>query len=228
MKKICIIFVSIFAVIAVGAFCALIFVGKAKSLEEQVSASVSEYRENYFYAKTDHFIASFTDGEREKDYIYNGVKTELVDYGVVVVKTDLTVADEKLDFELTVAGNLFVGEMERNPFDSTFVFDIETRASPQDEVELYIVDFDVRLTLVCLSKDWEITAGKALTKFVEVHKQQLQNYVSSGVFQGEVYIKLVADTNDENNIYFYVLAVCKDSTVFGSLIDVKTGEVVQN
>lgn len=33
------------------------------SLEEQVSCCVSEYRENYFYVKTENFTASFTDGE---------------------------------------------------------------------------------------------------------------------------------------------------------------------
>lgn len=196
------------------------------TLEEQINSCVSEYRENYFYAKTDNFIASFTDGEREKDYIYNGEKTSLVNYGIIVLKTGLMV-EEKLKFELSVNGEVLVGEMGRNPFDHTFVFDTERRVSSGDSLELYLVDFDVKLTFVCLSKDWEVNCGQALTKFVHEYKTQLQAYVTKDCFQGEVYIKLVADLSDENNIYFYVLAVCKDGQVFGSLIDVKTGNIVQ-
>ncbi|NCB48749.1 MAG: hypothetical protein EOM55_03925 [Clostridia bacterium] len=196
------------------------------SLEEQVSSCVSEYRENYFYVKAENFTASFTDGEREREYIYNGEKTSLVDYGIIVVKTNVSVQG-KLKFELSINDEIFVGEMDRNPFDQTFVFDIERRVSSGDNIELYLVDFDVRLTLSCLSKDWGLTCGKALTKFVYENKAGLQAYVSNDCFQGEVYIKLVADIDDENNIYYYVLAVCKDGQVFGSLFDVKTGILVQ-
>lgn len=196
------------------------------SLEEQVSCCVSEYRENYFYVKTENFTASFTDGERESEYVYNGEKTNLVDYGIIVVKTKVAV-EGQLMFELSVNDEVLVGEMERNPFDQTFVFDTQRKVSSGDNIELYLVDFDVRLTLICLSKDWGLTCGQALTKFVYENKAGLQAYVSDDSFQGEVYIKLVADINDENNIYYYVLAVCTDGQVFGSLIDVKTGIVVQ-
>jgi len=196
------------------------------SLEEQISSCVSEYRENYFFVKTDTFTASFTDGQRENEYVYNGIKTPMVDYGIIVVKTDATVEGE-LKFELSVNDEVLVGEMQRNPFDQTFVFDTEKRVSSGDNLELYLVDFDVTLTLACLSKDWKVTCGQALTKFVSENKASLQAYVLEDSFQGEIYIKLVADRNDENNIYYYVLAVCKDGQVFGSLIDVMTGDVVQ-
>lgn len=142
------------------------------------------------------------------------------------MKTKVAV-EGQLMFELSVNDEVLVGEMERNPFDQTFVFDTQRKVSSGDNIELYLVDFDVRLTLICLSKDWGLTCGQALTKFVYENKAGLQAYVSDDSFQGEVYIKLVADINDENNIYYYVLAVCTDGQVFGSLIDVKTGIVVQ-
>lgn len=196
------------------------------SLEEKINFCVSEYRENYFFAKTETFTVSFTDGKREKDYVYNGEKTDLVDYGIIMVKSD-QVNGQVLNFELKVNDKTFVGEMERNPFDKSFVFDIETKVSSLDNLELYLVDFDEKINLVCLSKEWKINCGQALTKFVNENKNQLEKYVTNESFQGEIYIKLVADKNDDNNIYFYVLAVCKDGQVFGSLIDVKTGNVVQ-
>lgn len=206
-------------------FCFFLF-SCSHSLEEQVNNCVSEYRENYFYVKTESFTASFTDGEREKDYIYNGEKTNLVDYGIIVVKSEVAV-EGNLSFELSVNDEILVGEMERNPFDQTFVFDTGRRVSSEDNLELYLVDFDVRLNLICLSKECGLTCGQALTKFVYENKTQLQSYVLNDSFQGEVYIKLVGDIDDENNIYYYILAVCKDGQVFGSLIDVKTGIVVQ-
>lgn len=208
-------------------FLSLCLFSCSKSLHKILSDSVSEYRENYFYGENGSFFASFTDGKREKNYIYDGIKTDLVDYGVLVVKGDAP-SQETLSFELTIEGEVFVGEMERNPFDRTFVFDIASRVSASDAISVYLPKFDLNIPLTCLSKDWEMTCHKALNKFADEKKAELQKYVSKEGFLGEIYIKLVADKNDRNNVYYYVLAVCRDGKVFGSLIDVQTGDIVQN
>lgn len=199
----------------------------SKSIHELISDSVSEFRENYFYGESGSYSASFTDGKREKDYVYNGIKTGLVDYGVLVVKIDNSQL-ETFAFELKINSETLVGEMERNPFDRTFVFDTTTRVSSTDTLSLYLPPIDLTISLTCLSKDWQMTCGKALNKFVDEKKPELQKFVSKEGFSGEIYIKLVADKIDRNNIYYYILAVCRDGTVFGSLIDVQTGEIVQN
>lgn len=213
-------------VIFISAVCVFLCSCVTK-FEDKINACVSEYRENYFYTKSGDISASFTDGKREKNYVYDGKSSQLVDYGVILVFVK-DFAGDKLKFEMKINDEMLAGEMERNPFDKSFVFDIERKVKSTDNLALYLVDFDATLNLENLSKSWKISCAQALTIFINANKIELKKYIVGDCFDGEIFIKIVSDKQDEDNIYFYVLAVLKDAQVFGALIDVNTGNIVQN
>lgn len=207
--------------------CILVACG-GNSLEGAISSNISEYRQNFFYGSNSNYTASFTDGKREQDFVTNGTSTPLVGFGVLVVRAKDTTSDN-LDFELKINEEQITGTLSKNPFDNSYVIDVEREVSAGDKVLLKINSFDQEYTqLDNLSSEWAVNHNKALNIFVEHNKENLSKYYVDNVFSGEVYIKIVADKLDEGNIYWYVLCVLTDGNVMGSLISVKTGEILQN
>lgn len=190
--------------------------------------SLSEYRKNLFVGKTDNFIATFSSGKREDSYIMDGNKTKLVNFGVLTITFIKNPDSTSPQFELKVNTNTYAGELERNPYDNTFVYDIETQVDDKNVLTLYVVDFDEYITLDCLSKNWNITYQKSLEIFKNKYKKEINTHTNNNVLQGEIYIKIVSSDKQLKNIYWYVLLVCKNGDMYATLIDTKTGDILQN
>lgn len=196
-----------------------LFFGCNDLLEEALCKSISETRENFFLGKKDDFLCTFTDGLREEDYNANGIATKLLPYGVIVLRC--MSPEKEIKFELKVNDKVYVGVLEKNPIDLTFVYDIEKRVNRDDSLSIYLVDFDIYINLENLSNSWQINCDKAITIFCTQNKQILTKYYIKNKFLGEIYVKIVG--NDENEINYYVLCVMQDNYVVGSLIDVNKG-----
>ena len=191
---------------------------------------ISEYRKNLFVGKTSNYLITFTSGQRESDYIMDGTRTNLVDFGVITIKfnTPSAFGGQKLQYELKIDSDTFTGELEINPYDRTLVADIQRQADDNAQMSLYIVDFDETVALDCWSKNWEVPYTKALDIFAAAHKEAIENNTTGGTLNGEIYIKIVAENNNLNDICWYVLLVFKNSNTTASLISVKTGQILQN
>lgn len=192
-----------------------------------IENSLSEYRKNLFVYKNNNYLVTLTSGERESNYIMDGVKSDLVDFGVVTVKFNDIFAGSKLQFELKIDNDTYSGEFERNPYDNTFVFDIGKQVKDESTVSLYFVDFDENVDMKCISKDWEYDHLDALEIFAEAHKEEIKTLTNDNSINGEIYIKTVTENNDLSNIYWYVLLVCKNGEMYANLISVTTGQIVQ-
>ena len=209
--------VCLCALLSIFAFC-----GCGVLLEENISKNVSEYRQNFFLGLGENFSATFTDGQRESEFVANGEKTSLVDFGVIVIKGQNL---SQKNFSLTINNEKISGELEITPFDNTLVVDIKKVVDKNDQLTLeYLGE---KVTLVCLSKDWKINYNNALDIFVHKNKDTLKQYNNTNNFDGEIYIKLVSDKQDMSNIYYYVLCITKNGNVLATLIDVNNGEILQ-
>ena len=98
---------------------------------------ISEYRKNLFANKTGSLLATFTSGERERDYDLTGVKTPLVDFGVLTVKFYMDIGDTLPTFELKVNNKTYSGQLDKNPYDGSFVYDIETQVDDESDIPLF-------------------------------------------------------------------------------------------
>ena len=189
---------------------------------------ISEYRKNLFLNKTGNIFATFTSGERERDYDLTGTKTPLVDFGVLTVKFDNDIGNTLPKFELMVNDKLFSGELEKNPFDGSFVFDICTQVEDDDEITLKLIDFDQNLKLVCVSSSWASNWEDAVEIFNQKFNNEIISHTKDGKFLGEIYVKIVSSNKNLDNIYWYVLCVCQDGNIYSCLIEPNTMEILQN
>lgn len=210
--------------------CVFLLTACSKSkISQDVSINVlSEYRKNLFVSKTNFCVATFTSGQREENYVMDGNNTALVDFGVLTVKFDNYTSQSLPKFELKINNDLYAGEFEHNPYDNTFVFDIQKQVNDNDTLNLYLIDFDQSTLLQCFSKNWNINYKQAHNIFTEKYKTEIANHLFDDMLKGEVYIKIVSDDKELKNFYWYVLLVCQNGDMYSSLIDVNSGEIVQN
>ena len=154
-------------------FCLLLCFGcsNLKKIEggQQI---VSEYRKNLFVGNGSCFTITFTSGEREQDYIMDGKHTKMVDFGVITIKFISIPNNFSSQFELNVNKDKFAGQLERNPYDGTYVFDIEKQVEDGASINIYLVDFDEYVSLSCLSKNWKTTYTQAKNIFMEKYNKE--------------------------------------------------------
>lgn len=209
--------------------CPLIIVGCGQAnLNDYSHEHISEYRKNLFVAKTGLFTATFTSGEREENYVMDGTKTNLVDFGVLTVKFNGQLDDDSPQFELKINDKTFADNLERNPYDGSFVYDTLCQVDDASSVELYLVDLDQREKLVCVSNNWSADYKEAINIFSQKYSKELSSHTSKGNLQGEVYVKIVSTDKSLDNIYWYVLCVCKNGDMYASLIDPNTKVILQS
>lgn len=207
----------------------LFFIGCGQvNLNDYSHEGLSEYRKNLFVAKTGLFTATFTSGEREEDYIMDGTKTKLVDFGVLTVKFNSELGNDIPQFELKINNKIFADNLERNPYDGSFVYDTLCQVDDNASIELYLVDLDQREKLVCVSSTWSADYKEAIDIFSQKYSKELASHTTDGKLQGEVYVKIVSTDKNMDNIYWYVLCVCKNGDMYASLIDPNTKVILQN
>ena len=222
LKKIISFIVLILSVFIVSA-CS----NKVKTEEISINA-ISEYRKNLFVAKTNFCVATFTSGQREEKYIMDGKNSKLVDFGVLTLKFDNYTSLSLPKFELKINNDIFTGELEHNPYDGSFVYDIQKQVNDNDTINLYLVDYDQSTSLSCLSRGWKVNYLQAESIFANKHKAEFNKNTIDNKLNGEIYIKIVSDDKEMKNFYWYVLLVCENGDMYASLIDVNSGEIIQN
>ena len=201
---------------------------KVNNHQELSTNVLSEYRKNLFVSRTNFCTATFTSGQREENYIMDGNNTKLVDFGVLTVKFNSYTSQSLPKFELKINNDLYAGEFEHNPYDNTFVFDIQKQVNDNDTLNLYLVDFDQSTLMQCFSKTWKVNYKQAQNIFTEKYKTEIEGHLTDNILKGEVYIKIVSDDKELKNFYWYVLLVCQNGDMYSSLIDVNSGEILQN
>lgn len=213
MKKIltvCVLFLSLF-----------IFSG-CNDVNMAVNGAISETRDNYYCGKSGEIFCSLTDGRRESEFLTNGKPTKLLPYAIVLVKGNI----KSLEATVEIDGTKKIVKLEHNPFDNTFVYDLEKLVGAGKNIAVTVDGQEI--TLNCLSSSWEVSQNKALNIFVKHNERELKKHVAGDKLDGEIFIKLVCDNKNVENVYYFIMCVFSDETVLGNVIDVMTGEIVQN
>ena len=154
----------------------------------------------------------------------DGKNSPLVPYGVIVLKTSKNIGKNP-SFVIKSGDKIYSGQMEVNPYDSSFVADICKEIIGEEEIAFSLPEQNFEILLKNLSKDWKTTQNKALDIFLKHKKNELKKYQKSGI-DGEIYIKIVGDS--EENIYYFILFVGSDGNTISSLIDVNSGQIMQS
>jgi len=204
-------------------FCPIIVFGCSNNIDLIVQENLSEVRYNLFVAGNEEINVKFTSGFREDPYVLNGKSENKKEFGVITVKFLKNISNKNAtpNFVITISDMDFDGELELNPFDQTYVQDIETFVLDASSVSIKISfgDFCFESNLKNVSNDFAINHKDALNIFVKEYKKDIQTLSKNGK-DFEVYVKIINDPSLEiDKNYFYVCLLSSSGESFSLMID---------
>lgn len=224
MKKSKFLLISVFFAIC---FC---FFGCGNNQNLIIQEKLSEVRYNLFMCQNDEVVVKFSSGFREDPYILNGKSENKKEFGIITVKFLKNIPNKSSlpTFVITISDMDFDGEFELNPFDQTYVQDIETFVLDESSVYIKISfgDFSFESSLKNVSKDFVINHKDALNTFVKTYQKDIQQILKSGG-DFEIYVKIINDPSLEiDKNYFYVCLISTIGESYSVVIDPQNGNIL--
>lgn len=223
MKKIKI-FCFIFLIISVFAFYG------CTNLSENIQDKLSEVRFNLFSCQNEYINIKFTSGFREDPYILNGKSENKKEFGIITVKFFIETSNKNSlpSFVITINGMDFDGEFELNPFDQTYVQDIETFVLDESEIQIKVTwqDFVYESEMENFSNKFNYTHKDALNIFTKEYRKKIVDYLKNNI-EFEVYVKILNDPSINIDInYFYVCLITNTGESLSVIIDPNSGKIL--
>lgn len=223
MKKV----FAIFSLILIS----LLSFGCDNNLTDIVCEAISEVRYNLFEIKNEQLSVSFTSGFREDPYVIDGTSNAKKEFGVVIVRflIDISNYSGLPSFILTVNDMDFDGDFELNPFDQTYVQDIETFVLDDSTISIKVLwnSFEFEGNLTNVSKNFAINHKDALKIMIKEFKPQLKKIIKNHTLLGETYIKIISDPSyllDKK--YWYVCIIGRAGENYSVIIDPTTKQIL--
>ena len=199
-------------------------------LERLVRDNISEYREFIVWGQSGDVSASLMCGMREVDYKINGIATDLIEFGVLTIGAkDESLLIAGVEYILFVGTKKYSGELEKNPFNGTLVADIKEVVDENSNISLVIKfdDGDIPIKLQKVNTKWGIDSEGCIDILMNKYNGELKKFVNNGVFEGEVYIKIMQDDIFALNDFYYLVSVYgKEGKSINVILSPISGEIL--
>lgn len=202
-----------------------------QSIDNYIDKNISEIRESLYEGSCDDFNVTLVCGEREKDYVLNGISTSNIEFGVLTFDIKNMEISEKneLKYVLNIGTERYSGELEINPFDNTLVADIHKKVTGNENIRAKVIldDFVKEVKLEKVDCDFSINSSDVKKIISKNFKDDIKLLIEEGEFKGEIYIKILNDADMYiGDYYWYVSIISRDGRKLNTLISTKTGEIL--
>ena len=191
--------------------------------------NVAEVRELMFCGSNKNIKATLISGFREEDYVVNGYCADPMEFGVLTFEVLADVSFlENVNYVLTIGSVRFDGKLEHNPYNDTYVCDIQKRITPGQNIFAKIIagDFVENVELFTVTNNWVLDYKAALkTACIELD-DELNEFVKDEQFCGECYIKILNDDELDGTYYWFVNFVSRFGKNYAVVVDPITAEIL--
>lgn len=186
---------------------------------------ISEIRDGVYTCTLDGYVITATCGERERNYKIDGVANGREDFFILSVEGVFASAPT---CSFTLEGKEYGGVMKKHPFNDAYSFEVcaKTQAT---EIPITVKCANDTIEAVVKTVKTENTknAEYALSKAKSDLQKTIDKHLKNGVFDGEVYLRIIANPVENDGRYFWYVAFCKsESECYSVLLDCESGEVV--
>ncbi len=191
-----------------------------------------EERNTLFTAQDELYSATYSTGKREKDYALDGVKNEMVDFGVVTFSRldSSPLAKDNYTYLIKINDKEYTGFLEKSSIDNSYSIDIgvATDANSTVTIKVSFTGYTFNQDMCNVTSDFKVDTASALKIANRELKQELNNLSSDKNNKVESVMKILKDySNSEvKSYYWYVGVVSTNGDTMGILIDANTGDVV--
>lgn len=190
-----------------------------------------EERQTLYTAQDDLYTASFSSGMRENNYSFDGVKNDMVEFGIICfARTDSkTMAKDHYAYTVKINEQTYTGNLQQSELDNSYSADIQVCAPAGATVSVQIdfTGYTFNKEMANTTAEFAIDHNKALDIAGKELKQSMKNLSSDKNNKMEAVMKIVKDTSTEaGHYYWYVGVVSTNGDVLGVLVDSTTGEII--
>lgn len=195
--------------------------------QSSLKNNISELRKNYFHSENESYYVSLTTGTRENPYISDGkYEGNLTEFGLIEVKLfDKLFSGETISYKMTIDNIIIEGVLEKNPFTSTFMDDIERDVDDISKVYL-VLDYGEKEELCLQNKSINFTID--YKEAIDIASSAMsEKFKEKDIdFNGETYLKLIHDNSSHNTFFWLFTAKNRDLKTYSIIIDVENGQIV--
>lgn len=206
--------------------CGTLLVGCKKNVQDDVVNHMSDVRFGVFVGQTTGVCANLTCGLRENPYKYDGISARKTEFGIL----EVTLKDQQpqnLHFVLCVNGSTFSGALEENPYNHTFMADIQKIVDINASVTLTLENICENMTLEAASKTWQVQYNDAINLACQAMHDDLQKLYHNRKFCAECYLKIIMNPNDIDSPFYWCFMFVGANGENGTVvIDPKTGQIL--
>lgn len=186
---------------------------------------ISEIRDVVYLSNVDTIVFSASSGEREKNYKTDGVANGREEFFILCVEGVFSSAPT---CAFSIGGKEYGGEMKKHPFNDSYSYEVNAKTTAKEiDVCVNFGNESVETTLKSVKTDKSKTAMQALSKARAELKKTLDKHLKNGVFDGEVYLRIIPNPVENDGRYFWYVAFCKsENDCFSVLIELESGNVV--
>ncbi len=190
-----------------------------------------EERNNLFTAEDDNYAVTFSTGLREKEYDLDGVRNEMVDFGVLTIaRIDRQpIATTGCEYVLTIDDEVLRGNLIKSELDNTYSCDLERSVLNESKihVQINITGYTFEKDLENTSNDFSVDKTAAISVANSELNESLNGF-SKDKNNFEAVMKIVKDysTSEVKNYYWYIGVVAQNGETLGILIDATNGDVI--
>lgn len=221
--KICIIVITIAIIVLIAVFA---FVKpNAENLARQ---NVSEIDKVCYTSEQGIASLKIISGERENPYVINGSHENMQEFTLLIFRTD-EINVQSPTFIATIDSQSYNGILEQNPYDNTFVVDLEKQISQNAQINVVITvgNHEYNFDMQNVSDEWKISYDEALNIAMEHFGEQVKQCIKGNDFNGELYVRIITDVTNTFDKFFYHVTLVDDAGQSQSVvIDVNTGEIL--
>ncbi len=179
--------------------------GCGKQTKDYVRENMSEKTEVYFYGENEKFYVTLSSGQREDVYLMNGKSEDKVDFSLLTINFFNETFNNLIDAKLYVNDEEKVVNLELNNLNSTYMVDLETAFSGDEEIS---IDYKgQKLSLQNKSKDFGVNADKA----IEIASKELSKFIMKekklSSLNAECYLRVLDSRANDFEDLFWVFTV---------------------
>lgn len=188
--------------------------------------NIAEVRQFVMVGGDENIGVSLMCGKRESVYKIDGIATELVEFGVITVSTDVDV--DAGVFTLFSGTQKYTGELIKNPFDGTLVADIKSVVDEKLNTSIVIGlgEKEYSFKLKSVGENWKYSTNDILEKFAKDYGDKIRTVYIDNKMQGEVYLKIMNDGGLSQDFYYLISMYGRSGEYIRVIYSPITGEIL--
>lgn len=194
---------------------------------------VIEERFNIYSGVDNDYMVTFSSGMREENYDLDGVKNNMVEFGILTIsKIDYTAMKvQDYTYSINIGEFNTTGNLTKNDYyNGCYSIDINKAALNNEPINVVITANNVSFNkeLANNSKEFSVDKNAALNIAGNEIKNKVDELMHDKNNKIEVVVKITNDysTMGVKNYYWYVGVISTNNETIGVLIDAKTGDII--